>query len=200
MTTTDLPARTAVLVVGTGFAGLGTAVRLRERGRLDFVVIERGHDVGGTWRDNSYPGCACDVPSHMYSFSFAPNPHWTRAFSPQPEIQAYLQRVARERGVLPHVRFGTELLVGPLGRGRRGLDRRDEPRHRRRGRARPRHRRAVRPRAAGGARPRPLHRHDLPLRHLGPRPRPDRASGSPSSAPAPRRSSSCRTSSAGPAT
>ncbi|MCW2681321.1 MAG: FAD-dependent pyridine nucleotide-disulfide oxidoreductase, partial [Frankiales bacterium] len=109
--TTDLPARTGVLVVGTGFAGLGTAVRLRERGRLDFVVIERGHDVGGTWRDNSYPGCACDVPSHMYSFSFAPNPDWTRAFSSQPEIEAYLQRVARERGVLPHVRFGTELLA-----------------------------------------------------------------------------------------
>ncbi len=107
---TDLPARTSVLVVGTGFAGLGTAVRLRETGRLDFVVIERGHDVGGTWRDNRYPGCACDVPSHLYSFSFAPNPDWTRAFSPQPEIEAYLQRVARERGVLPHVRFGTELL------------------------------------------------------------------------------------------
>ena len=107
---TDLPSRTSVLVVGTGFAGLGTAVRLRERGRLDFVVLERGHDVGGTWRDNRYPGCACDVPSHLYSFSFAPNPDWTRAFSPQPEIEAYLQRVAQERGVLPHVRFGTELL------------------------------------------------------------------------------------------
>jgi cation diffusion facilitator CzcD-associated flavoprotein CzcO len=107
---TDLPARTSVLVVGTGFAGLGTAVRLRERGRLDFVVLERGNDVGGTWRDNSYPGCACDVPSHLYSFSFAPNPDWTRTFSAQPEIEAYLQRVARERGVLPHVRFGTELL------------------------------------------------------------------------------------------
>jgi cation diffusion facilitator CzcD-associated flavoprotein CzcO len=106
----ELPARTSVLVVGTGFAGLGTAVRLRERGRLDFLVIERGSDVGGTWRDNRYPGCACDVPSHLYSFSFAPNPDWTRAFSPQPEIQAYLQRVARERGVLPHVHFRTELL------------------------------------------------------------------------------------------
>ena len=106
----DLPRTTSVLVVGTGFAGLAAAVRLREQGRLDVVVIERGSDVGGTWRDNSYPGCACDVPSHLYSFSFAPNPDWTRAFSPQPEIQAYLQRVARERGVLPHVRFGTELL------------------------------------------------------------------------------------------
>src|SRR5687768_7090215 len=110
MSSHPLPARTSVLVVGTGFAGLGTAVRLREAGRLDFVVIERGHDVGGTWRDNRYPGCACDVPSHLYSFSFAPNPDWSRAFSAQPEIEAYLQRVAVERGVLPHVRFGTELL------------------------------------------------------------------------------------------
>ena len=108
-TVRPLPARTRTVVVGTGFAGLGTAVRLREQGRLDFVVLERGHDVGGTWRDNSYPGCACDVPSHLYSFSFAPNPDWTRTFSAQPEIEAYLQRVARERGVLPHVHFGTEL-------------------------------------------------------------------------------------------
>ncbi|MCU1693865.1 MAG: cyclohexanone monooxygenase [Frankiales bacterium] len=107
---TDLPARTGVLVVGTGFAGLGTAIALRRSGRTDFVVLERAHDVGGTWRDNSYPGCACDVPSHLYSFSFAPNPSWSRAFSPQPEIEAYLQRTAREHGVLPHVRFGTELL------------------------------------------------------------------------------------------
>ncbi len=105
---TDLPARTGVLVVGTGFAGLGTAIALRRSGRTDVVVIERADDVGGTWRDNSYPGCACDVPSHLYSFSFAPNPGWSRAFSPQPEIEAYLQRTAREHGVRPH--FGTELL------------------------------------------------------------------------------------------
>ena len=105
-----LPERTSVLVVGTGFAGLGTAIRLRQGGRSDFLVIERGPDVGGTWRDNRYPGCACDVPSALYSFSFAPNPDWTRAFSPQPEIEAYLQRVARESGVLPHIRFDTELL------------------------------------------------------------------------------------------
>jgi cation diffusion facilitator CzcD-associated flavoprotein CzcO len=110
MSDRPLPDRTGVLVVGTGFAGLGTAIRLRESGRTDFVVLERGADVGGTWRDNRYPGCACDVPSHLYSFSFAPNPDWTRAFSAQPEIEAYLQRVARERGVLPHVHFSTELL------------------------------------------------------------------------------------------
>jgi cation diffusion facilitator CzcD-associated flavoprotein CzcO len=105
-----LPERVHVAVVGTGFAGLGTAIRLRQQGICDFVVLERGHDVGGTWLYNSYPGCACDVPSHMYSFSFAPNPDWSRAFSPQPEIEAYLQRTAREHGVLPHVHLHTELL------------------------------------------------------------------------------------------
>jgi cation diffusion facilitator CzcD-associated flavoprotein CzcO len=99
-----------VAVVGTGFSGLGTAIRLRRSGTSDFVVLERGDDVGGTWRDNSYPGCACDVPSHLYSFSFAPNADWTRSFSGQPEIQAYIQRTARETGVLPHIHFGTELL------------------------------------------------------------------------------------------
>ena len=104
-----LPAHARVVVVGSGFAGIATAVRLLGRGTRDVVVLERGDDVGGTWRDNTYPGCACDVPSHMYSLSFAPNPGWTHAFSPQPEIQAYLQRVAREHGVLPLVRTGTEL-------------------------------------------------------------------------------------------
>jgi cation diffusion facilitator CzcD-associated flavoprotein CzcO len=106
-----LPTRVRVLVVGTGFAGLGTAIRLRQEGERDFAVLERGATVGGTWRDNSYPGCACDVPSHLYSFSFAPNPHWSRAFSPQPEIKAYLERTAEQFGVLPHVHFGTELLA-----------------------------------------------------------------------------------------
>jgi cation diffusion facilitator CzcD-associated flavoprotein CzcO len=105
-----LPDSVGVVVVGSGFAGLATAIRLREQGRRDFVVLERAGDVGGTWRDNSYPGCACDVPSHLYSFSFAPNPEWTRSFSPQPEIQAYLQRTARERGVMPHVHLHTEVL------------------------------------------------------------------------------------------
>ena len=99
-----------VAVVGSGFAGLGTAIRLKQQGRDDFVVLERASDVGGTWRDNTYPGCACDVPSHVYSFSFAPNPHWSRSFSPQPEIWDYLKRTARDFGVLPHVEFDTELL------------------------------------------------------------------------------------------
>jgi len=109
VTSPDLPAHVAVAVVGSGFAGLGAAIALRRAGRHDFVVLERAGDVGGTWRDNSYPGCACDVPSHLYSYSFAPNPDWTRSFSGQPEIQAYLRRTAREEGVLPQLRFHTEL-------------------------------------------------------------------------------------------
>ena len=105
-----LPSHVRVAIVGSGFSGLGTAIALKRAGRHDFVVLERAADVGGTWRDNSYPGCACDVPSHLYSFSFAPNPTWSRSFSPQPEIYAYLQRTAREFGVLEHVHLGTELL------------------------------------------------------------------------------------------
>ena len=119
MTTAVLPAPTAlggplpqhvrVAVVGSGFAGLATAIGLKREGRDDFVLLERAGALGGTWRDNSYPGCACDVPSHLYSFSFAPNPDWTRSFSPQPEIEAYLHRTAQEYGVLPHIRYGAEL-------------------------------------------------------------------------------------------
>jgi cation diffusion facilitator CzcD-associated flavoprotein CzcO len=94
-----------VAIVGTGFAGLGMAIRLKQEGIEDFVVFERADDVGGTWRDNTYPGCQCDVPSHLYSFSFAPNPDWSRTFSQQPEIQDYLRRCAAHFDVLPHVRF-----------------------------------------------------------------------------------------------
>src|SRR5579864_5862421 len=98
-----------IAIVGSGFAGLGLAIRLRQQGIEDFVVLERDGDVGGTWRDNTYPGCACDVPSHLYSFSFAPNPGWSRTYSPQPEIWDYLRRCARDFGVLPHIRFEHEL-------------------------------------------------------------------------------------------
>ncbi len=101
--------RVRIAIIGSGFGGLGTAIRLKQRGVDDFVVLERAGDVGGTWRDNTYPGCACDVQSHLYSFSFAPNPAWSKSFSPQPEIQAYLQRCARDFGILPHVRFNAEV-------------------------------------------------------------------------------------------
>ncbi|MEA2682397.1 MAG: hypothetical protein QOK05_725 [Chloroflexota bacterium] len=94
-----------VAVIGTGFAGLGMAIRMKQEGMDDFVVFERAAEVGGTWRDNTYPGCQCDVPSHLYSFSFAPNPNWSRAFSRQPEIWDYLKDCARRFGITPHIRF-----------------------------------------------------------------------------------------------
>ncbi|NEA31133.1 NAD(P)/FAD-dependent oxidoreductase [Streptomyces sp. SID13031] len=101
-----MTAQHRIVVIGTGFAGIGMAVRLKQAGYHDFVVLERADDVGGTWRDNTYPGCRCDVPSHLYSFSFAPNPDWSRTFSPQPEIEAYLQKVTDGFRVRPHIRFG----------------------------------------------------------------------------------------------
>ncbi|MCX4731555.1 NAD(P)/FAD-dependent oxidoreductase [Streptomyces sp. NBC_01363] len=100
-----------VAVIGSGFGGLGAAVRLRREGITDFVVLERAESVGGTWRDNSYPGCACDVPSHLYSFSFAPNPEWPRTFSGQEHIRAYLEHVADTFGLRPHLRLGHEVTV-----------------------------------------------------------------------------------------
>ena len=104
--TGPLPAHVRVAVIGSGFAGLGMAIRLREQGAEDFLVLERAHDVGGTWRANTYPGAACDVPSRLYSYSFAPNPEWSRSFSPQSEILDYLRDCARRFGVTPHLRFG----------------------------------------------------------------------------------------------
>ncbi len=102
----QLPEHVRTLVVGAGFAGLGTAIKLDESGFTDFLVLDKGAGVGGTWRDNTYPGAACDVPSQLYSFSFAPNPAWSRSFSPQPEIRAYLERTAEQSGVLDRFRFG----------------------------------------------------------------------------------------------
>ncbi|MBA3328780.1 MAG: NAD(P)/FAD-dependent oxidoreductase [Solirubrobacterales bacterium] len=96
-----------VAVVGSGFSGLGMAIRLRQEGITDFVVLERTDDVGGTWHVNTYPGCGCDVPSNLYSFSFAPNPGWRNTYSSQPEIGAYLRRCADDLGVRPHVHTNT---------------------------------------------------------------------------------------------
>jgi cation diffusion facilitator CzcD-associated flavoprotein CzcO len=103
------PEHVRVAVIGSGFGGLGAAVRLRRAGVTDFVVLERREAVGGTWHDNTYPGCACDVPSHLYSFSFAPNPQWPRNFSDQPHIRAYLEGVADDFGLRPHLRFNSEV-------------------------------------------------------------------------------------------
>lgn len=96
-----------VAIVGAGFGGLGASIVLGRAGVRDVVVLERGDDVGGVWRDNTYPGCACDVQSHLYELSFAPNPDWTRRYPRQPEIQAYLRRVARDFGVAPRIRLRT---------------------------------------------------------------------------------------------
>ncbi|MEV0677931.1 NAD(P)/FAD-dependent oxidoreductase [Actinosynnema sp. NPDC050436] len=98
-----------VLVVGTGFAGLGMAIELKRTGERDFVVLEKAGDLGGTWRDNSYPGCACDVPSHMYSYSFELNPKWSRMFAKQPEIWDYLKRIADKYRLRDHIRFNTKV-------------------------------------------------------------------------------------------
>ncbi len=105
------PRHVSVLIIGGGFSGLGAAIRLVRDGRGDFLVIERGREVGGTWRDNTYPGAACDVPSHLYSYSFELNPNWSRSFSPQPEIQDYLRRTAEKYGVTDKHLFDTEVTL-----------------------------------------------------------------------------------------
>jgi cation diffusion facilitator CzcD-associated flavoprotein CzcO len=102
------PIRTRALIIGTGFAGLGMAIALQRQG-VDFVIVEKADDIGGTWRDNSYPGCACDVPSHLYSFSFEPKATWSKLFSPQPEILDYLQGVADKYGLRRYIRFGQKV-------------------------------------------------------------------------------------------
>ena len=104
-----LPGHVDVAVIGAGFSGLGAAIKLRQAGREDFVVLERAEEVGGPWEANRYPGCQCDVPSNLYSFSFAPNPGWSRTFALQPEIWRYLRRVADEFGLRPRLRLGCEL-------------------------------------------------------------------------------------------
>jgi cation diffusion facilitator CzcD-associated flavoprotein CzcO len=96
-----------VAIVGTGFSGLGMGVALQRAGIQSFRIFEKGSDVGGTWRENTYPGAACDVPSHLYSFSFELNTNWTRSFSPQGEILEYLRHVADKYELRPHIRFGT---------------------------------------------------------------------------------------------
>ncbi|MER7765591.1 NAD(P)/FAD-dependent oxidoreductase [Kitasatospora sp. NPDC096140] len=99
-----------VAVIGAGISGLGTAIGLLRRGEDDFLVFERADDLGGTWRDNTYPGCACDVQAHLYSFSFARNPEWKSTFATQAEVHAYLTACATRYGVDPHLRYGHELL------------------------------------------------------------------------------------------
>lgn len=98
-----------IAIIGTGFAGLGMAIQLKKRGERDFVLFEREAGVGGTWRVNHYPGCACDVQSHLYSYSFEPNPNWSRMYAPQAEIKSYLEGCAEKYRLMPFIRLNTPI-------------------------------------------------------------------------------------------
>ncbi len=107
-----------IAIIGAGMAGVLSAIKLKEAGITNFIVYEKASRLGGTWRENTYPGLGCDVPSHLYSYSFALNPSWSHRYSPGPEIQEYLERTAMEHGVLPFFRFGDEVVRCTFERGR----------------------------------------------------------------------------------
>ncbi|MFK4087101.1 flavin-containing monooxygenase [Kribbella sp. NPDC020789] len=100
---------TEVTIIGSGFAGLCMGIKLKQAGCEDFVILEKADRLGGTWRDNTYPGCACDIPSYLYSFSFEQNPHWTRMFAGWDEILEYLEHCAEKYGLTDHIRYGAEV-------------------------------------------------------------------------------------------
>src|SRR6185437_11053293 len=102
----SLPEHVRFAIAGSGFAGIGCGIKLKQAGIDDFVILERANDVGGTWRDNTYPGAACDVPSHLYSYSFEPNPRWSRSYGEQAEILEYLEHCATAYALRPHLQFG----------------------------------------------------------------------------------------------
>jgi len=108
---TTTPARSDLrfLILGAGMSGILSAIKLHEAGLDDFAIYEKADRLGGTWRENEYPGLCCDVPSHLYAYSFAPNPEWSHRFSPGHEIQAYFESVARRYGVSERIRFGKEV-------------------------------------------------------------------------------------------
>ncbi|HET8706918.1 MAG TPA: NAD(P)/FAD-dependent oxidoreductase [Pseudomonadales bacterium] len=101
--------KTQIAIIGTGFGGVGMAIQLKKAGITDFVILEKRPSVGGVWRENHYPGAACDIPSHLYSFSFERNPNWSRRFSPQAEILAYLQHCVDKYAIAPHIEFNCEV-------------------------------------------------------------------------------------------
>ncbi|CAM3775179.1 flavin-containing monooxygenase [Parendozoicomonas haliclonae] len=107
-----------IIIIGSGFSGLGMAIRLQQKGIHEFLILERASEVGGTWRDNTYPGCACDVMSHLYSFSFEPNPDWSRKYSSWKEIGAYLKRCAKKYNLYDKIRFGQTVRKGRFIEGR----------------------------------------------------------------------------------
>ncbi len=95
-----------IVIIGAGFGGIGMGIALKKAGFDDFLILDKGDDLGGTWRDNQYPGCACDVPSPLYSYSFELNPSWSRIFAPQQEIWDYLRMCARKHHVDENIRYG----------------------------------------------------------------------------------------------
>src|SRR5664279_4899572 len=97
----------SVAIVGGGLSGLAMGIQLSRSGVRDFTIIEQSDGVGGTWRDNTYPGSGCDVPSHLYSFSFASKTDWSRRFADQPEILTYAEQCVERYGLAPHLRLGT---------------------------------------------------------------------------------------------
>ena len=112
------PEKHGLLIIGSGFAGLAMAIALRRTGRHDFVVLEQSAAPGGTWRANHYPGCACDIPSHLYSYSFAPNPDWSRTYAPHHEIRAYIDRCVERFSIQPHLRFGATVATAEFDEAR----------------------------------------------------------------------------------
>lgn len=105
----DIPYDYEVAIIGAGFAGIGAGLKLKMKGHSSFIIFEKADSVGGTWRDNTYPGCACDIPSFLYSYSFIPNPNWTRSFSRQAEIYEYLKACVRNYDLEQHIRYQTEI-------------------------------------------------------------------------------------------
>ena len=165
----------SVGIVGAGFGGVGMGIRLREEALASFEIFERGDSVGGVWRANTYPGAACDVPSHLYSFSFAPGHRWSRRYAPQAEILSYLRECSTDYGIDPHVHLGAEVTRADFDpeagrwtvRTEDGGGARVRP---------PGHRlRTAHPaRDPAARRDRGVRRARLPLRRMGPRRRPDR--------------------------
>src|SRR5687767_1677572 len=125
MSTTNDARQLRFAVIGAGMAGILSSIKLAEAGYDDFTIYEKADRLGGTWRENTYPGIACDVPSHLYSYSFAPNPDWSHRFSPGSEIQAYFEGVAARHGVTPRIRFGSEVTRLTWSGGRWQLETKD---------------------------------------------------------------------------
>src|SRR5271166_3448541 len=104
-------------IIGTGFGGIGMAIKLRQAGITDFVMLEKSDRIGGTWRDNTYPGAACDVPSFSYCFSFEQKTDWSRKWAPQPEILEYMESCAKKYDLFRHIRFGKEIAAATWDEG-----------------------------------------------------------------------------------